>query len=238
MPSPRRPALALVCAGALSLLFTASAKSGDRASDPVGDGPRPGLDIVAVTTTVTDVAVTFALDLADDWTYEESSQLYLFIGKTQPDRCGGWFADYTVALGPLGIAEESSFAHAVGLAVDGPHVTLVIPLEVMRHPGMLWFQLMTRDSSIVAGDEGDRIDLFPDPAPDQDWGMSCHEISVVTEMPRPSPTPSATSASDRAGSRSSPWLTPLPVALLVAVAGLFMYDWLVAEQRWRREDRR
>lgn len=237
MSAIRRPALALVCAGALSLAIAAPAQAGDQASDPVGDGPRSGLDIVSVTTTVTEVAVTFAVDLAGDWSYEENSLLYLFIGKTQQDRCGGWFADYTVNLGALGIAEESSFAHAVGLAVDGPQVTLVIPLEVMRDPETIWFQVMTQDPSIVSDDPQAGIDLFPDPTPDQDWGTACREVALVADVPAPPPTPSAAPAPTAAGSDSGPWLTPLPVTLLVAIAGILLYDWLVAEQRWRSRDR-
>jgi len=232
MPSTRHAVLAVVCAGTLGLLFTTPAMSGDRASDPVGDGPRPGLDIIAATTTVTDVAVTFEVDLAGDWVYEENSLLYLFIGKTQQDHCGGWFADYTVVLEADRIT--GSFAHAVGLAVDGPHVTLVIPLEVMRHPPMLWVQLMTRDPSIVADDELAGIDLFPDPAPDQDWGMSCREVAIVPDVRSPSASPARAPGPATTGSGAGPWLTVLPVTLLLAVAGLLLYDWLVAEHRWRR----
>lgn len=234
MPSPRRLALALFCACALSLAFAAPAMAGDRATDPVGDGPRPGLDIVAVTTTVTDADVAFEVELADDWSYREDSLLYLFIGKTRPHRCGGWFADYRVALGSSGIAPDSSFAHAIGLAVDGPHVSIVVPLDGMRHPATIWFQVMTQDWNVVSDDPGAGIDLFPDPAPDQDWGMSCREVAVVSEVLPHSPSPAGAPARATAGSGSGPWLTILPVTVLVAAASLLAYDWMVAEQRWRR----
>jgi len=50
-------------------------------------------------------------------------------------------------------------------------------------------------------------------------------------------TPSAAPAPARTGSGGSPWLTVLPVTLLIAIAGLLVYDWLVAEQRWRKARR-
>jgi len=65
---------------------------------------------------------------------------------------------------------------------------------------------------------------------------------TAAEAPAPSAAPASASqqaatapATTRTG--SSPWLTVLPVTLLIAIAGLLAYDWLVAEQRWRKARR-
>lgn len=233
MRSPRRPALALIGACALSLAFAAPAKAGDRATDPVGDGPRPGLDIIAVTTTVTEVAITFEVDLAGEWTYEEGGQLLLSIG-TDSQSCGMWGANYHIVLDGSGIAEQSSFAKSVGLAVDGPHVSMAVPLDGMRDPETIWFQVMTQDWTVAADDPREGIDVFPDAASDLEWDVSCRQIAVVTDVRSSSPSPPGAPEPATTGSGAGPWLTVLPVTLLLAVAGLLLYDWLVAEHRWHR----
>lgn len=222
-----RPALALVCAGALSLLCTAPITAGDRATDPVGDAPRPGLDITAVTTTVTEVDVTFEVELAGDWTYAEDSQLHVNIG-TRPQDCGFWRGGYNIQVDASGIEERSSFARRVALAVDGPSVSIVVPLDGMRDPQAIWFLVMTQDWNVIADDPRAGVDIFPDGA----WDRGCREVALIAEAPSPSPSPSGPVSAARR-SDAGPWQTVLPVTLLVAVAGLLLYDWRVAEQRWR-----
>jgi hypothetical protein len=243
MPAVYRPALALILALAVSLSIATLTGATDRGTDQRGDAARAGVDILSVTTTFSDADLTIDVELAGDWAMSDS-EMQLLVGTTDsPEACA---PDYTIQLeGPrqaiLMSIRSPQRRLSTAASVDGPHVTVVLPLRLLGFgtesslfpdPATLYLSVIALDGTFdqLGWDLGaDPGDLFPDTPgwPDE---LGCRAIAVPVAS-SPSPAPSAAPAAT--GPEAGPWLTVLPVTLLVAVAGLLAYDWLVAEQRWR-----
>jgi hypothetical protein len=222
LPRVASIARALAYAGAICLLFTTAAVAADRGTDPRGDVARPGLDILAVTTTFTDAGLTIDVELAGDWNIPDSAMGLAF--ATEPGQCDGYQGDFKVFLDINGEATLSSHVQdqAATRIVDGAHLTFEIPSARLGDSEVLYFKVDAYD----AADGAYQIsDSFPDQASED---LACQEVAVVLDPASASPIPAVT------GSASGPSLTILPTALLVvASAGLLLYGGLVAMRRWR-----
>lgn len=233
-----RFALALAMAGVSCLLITGMAVAADRGTDQRGDVARPGLDILAVTTTFTDTDLKIDVELAGTWITDESRMLLSF--GDQPGACWIWKFDYAVLLEDTGTAiltpdaPREEEVRPVASAIDGPHVTFTIPLDFLGNPLTLYYTVFA-EYAVYDEMSTPVADLFPDD-PGFPPEVTCREVAVMDDAPAPSSPPPAPALATADG--SGPWLTFLPVTLLCAIAGLFAYDWLFAERRWLRTSAR
>ncbi len=158
-----------------------------RATDEVGDAT--GADIVAVTTRTTAGELVLEVELADSWPSAGSAASLLRV-RLNPDRhatCNPWLSTYILDVAGGG---ETSTAEAtlryqpftgfgrwwgtpgrptpatydIGSRIDGPRLTLAVPLEYLADSETVGFRLFTS------------LDEFP-----SGWGggTGCYEVAIA-----------------------------------------------------------
>lgn len=209
----------LITAAVLALLFgiTSVTLAADRASDPAGDGSP---DILYVTTTLTyDDELIFEIEFADDYLTDVATGAIWIPPRGAP--CSGYpVGGYIITLpfGGLGAglldADKGTEVYAfqavpLPYTIDGPRVTVQVPLGLIGSPEVVRFV-----ASAYRMDQRPRPDDFPD----GDDGP-CHEVALVAESPPPS---AAAGAASMTGGDDL-WPQAALVSLLVIAAAVLVY---------------
>lgn len=185
-----RPALVPATAEASP---TASAMSADglthalgRATDEVGDAAGAA-DIIAVTTSTTADELVFEVELAGNWPYSATNILRVRLNPDRHATCNPWLTTYILDVaggGETPTAEATlryepftgfgrwwgtpgrttPATYDIGSTIDGPRMTLAVPLEYLADPQTVGFRLFTS------------LDEFP-----SGWGggTGCYEIAIA-----------------------------------------------------------
>jgi hypothetical protein len=176
----------LVIATTVTLLLdpTTATLAGDRFTDPVGDGPRDGPDILGVTATTTPGdEVRLQVEFAPGWVPDDTT-LVVWLFTREMGACpSAYEADYGMAwLGsrPAPVSslskagEESPDRDSVSYDIEGRLLTLTLPLSAIGDPDVLLFAIRVfSDAHIRAG-----VDALPDDG-------SCLQVSLAPKSNAP-----------------------------------------------------
>lgn len=155
------------------LLGPAMARAAEPITDPVGDAEP---DIIAVTARTVGDAVVLDVELADDWPGDQPTGLFVWV-ETSHTPCSGWTAEYFIDGEPVlpdqaplvirgGDSSEEAWSVGLDYAIDGPLLTIRLPLSVIGNPETLLLHVR-----------------LPDDVPDTETG--CIAVSLIPEAEPP-----------------------------------------------------